>query len=678
MHRGEAARPVASTGAEPEIDPTREMGIDVGHLDKEGAPRRENTRDPCEKFARAGDVFEDVVQRHHVERAVLDRVVKYAVAHGKLGLARTCGQCALGLDSLHLESPPARLQQELALAGADVEDPTTTDVPCDQLEPVAKHRNGKRLGRSRLVNLRVAVVGRLERDGLLDRRVGENEVAGTATRDVGEKMRRRGRIGPGVLAVAADAERAPIHCAAERTRNRLPSGNETRLAQIGDPFDHAGHGSVLSTAATLPLPRFDLHLVSAHRRHQGEIGLGAHDAHLDGHLRILYLSYWGIDDGLTASTVLPHLAILASLDVVSEVVLCTIEHAGGGEVRALGSKLSHIPLRSRKLRSNLAEKSLAFGTFGPRLAAIVVRRRIDAMICRGSLAGSLGLFVHATTRTPYFVESFEPHVEYAVEAGAWSPWGPKALFLRATERLQRSTASGIMPVAEAYAKRLLAWGVPSARVRVVPCGVDLDRFAYSADVRAETRRAIGIGTELTAIYVGKFGGIYHDREFFETFGRFLERVEGMRLILLTPHTSDFVQQRLSEAGIEPKRIFATCVPHDQVPSYLCAADFAFSLNVPSPSKRFLSPIKHGEYWACGLPIVATAGVGDEADFLERERAGIFFDPGRTDMGEAVGRVLDLVNEPGHRTRIATIADRYRSFRHARHAYEYFLNTPRPS
>jgi len=47
-----------------------------------------------------------------------------------------------------------------------------------------------------------------------------------------------------------------------------------------------------------------------------------------------------------------------------------------------------------------------------------------------------------------------------------------------------------------------------------------------------------------------------------------------------------------------------------VPQYLGCADLGLALRQPSFSMQAVAPIKLGEYLLCGLPVVATARIGD--------------------------------------------------------------------
>lgn len=394
-----------------------------------------------------------------------------------------------------------------------------------------------------------------------------------------------------------------------------------------------------------------------------------------GGLNILFQSYWGAREGLTAATVYPHVRILAELPFVSAIWVCTIERDGLPPESAFPSipKTQHVQFRSRSVGINLATKALDIATFGARLVSLVRRHHIDAIVCRSSLAGILGYTAHVATGVPYLVESFEPHADYAVEAGAWKRHGAKAAFLRLVERRQLQTATGILPVAHSYADRLLRTsGLSPSRLRVVPCGVHLEAFAYSEATRRLMRERLGLGESLVGIYVGKFGGLYYDQEALEVFLTCFDFLSDFRLIVLSPQADEGIEQRMEALGIDPRRVVIASVPHGEVAAYLCASDFAFALYSPSPSKRALSPIKVGEYWANGLPVLMTEGVGDESSFIEGEQGGALLSATRNNLKSALDRIVGITRVPDHRRRIVQLARTHRSFAAAHDAYVTFL------
>ena len=55
---------------------------------------------------------------------------------------------------------------------------------------------------------------------------------------------------------------------------------------------------------------------------------------------------------------------------------------------------------------------------------------------------------------------------------------------------------------------------------------------------------------------------------------------------------------------------------------MSAADFAFSLHRPTPSKKAISPIKNAEFWANGLSIIMPDGIGDDSEITKNKNLGV--------------------------------------------------------
>lgn len=98
------------------------------------------------------------------------------------------------------------------------------------------------------------------------------------------------------------------------------------------------------------------------------------------------------------------------------------------------------------------------------------------------------------------------------------------------------------------------------------------------------------------------------------------------MVLLSPNPEEEVKQYISQFQLPADRILHTLAAHSEVPDYLHGADFAFATYKPSPTKRYLSPIKVGEYWASGLPVMITRGVGDETEIIPQQGGGVLIDP----------------------------------------------------
>ncbi len=386
---------------------------------------------------------------------------------------------------------------------------------------------------------------------------------------------------------------------------------------------------------------------------------------------LLYLSTWALDDGLTHSTVFPHLEVLQTSTRFDRLFLITVEHEPGTafEPTFPASRIQHATMRRRSYRPAPLARMVEYLTWPAHIGRICRNNRVELILARGAPAGALAHLSQRHGGAPYIVESFEPHARYMLESGVWRRWDPRYLFQSRWERAQKRHATALLPVSEGYRRLLINEGVPPERILNLPCTVDTEQFRFSADSRKNTRRELSLnGDCLLGVYVGKFGDNYYGKEAFSVFGRFAEQLPAFRMLVLTPMPAADVEALAREARFPVERLIVMASAHCDVPRYLCAGDVAFATSRPTPSRRFVSLVKVGEYWAAGLPVVITEGVGDDSDRIRAQSAGAVVTLESASLDEAVGRIQFLLREPGHRERIASLAGKYRSRGLVREAY----------
>lgn len=396
-------------------------------------------------------------------------------------------------------------------------------------------------------------------------------------------------------------------------------------------------------------------------------------------MKILFIGFWGLDDPLTLSTTFPNLEILANSQEVEHIRLATVEREG--YVPSLNlpfatNKISFQPLVSPNRKSLLATKFEEFIRFPRRLE--VMAREVGAthIIGRGAMAGALAYLTAVRTSLPFFVESFEPHADYMLDSGVWHRYDPRYIFQRFWEAKEKKYAQGLMPVAENYRRQLLREGLTGSQVVTVPCPVNLSVFDYQATIGQQIRVRLGFSDDaVVGVYLGKFGDIYYDQEAFQLFRAAADFFgPRFRLIILTPNSIPDVKAKLDRVGFVENQYFVTKSPHHEVPGYLSAANFAFAPIKPAPCRLYCSPVKVGEYWACGLPVLLTEGVGDDSDIIRREPAGgAGFDLNFPEsVPQALAQIASQIQKNDYRTQARALAQRYRSIERSQEAYGQLL------
>ena len=394
-------------------------------------------------------------------------------------------------------------------------------------------------------------------------------------------------------------------------------------------------------------------------------------------LRIIFIGYWSITDGLTKATILPWLKIMQESHFVEQVILCTIERDATKPTTANPvaefTKVDHVALYPTNKKYPLLTKISDFVQFPREIISIAKKQKTTTVFAHGAPAGALAYKVWKSLKLPFYVSSFEPHAAYMAESGVWHRRGLKYTFQRYWEGQQLKYASGLIPVSEKYRQKLLHLGVKASKVKTVLSPVQLNVFSFNKADRVNLRTNLGWQNNMIGIYAGKYGGLYFQQEAFRIYAQCFHLIPSFRLIILTPQPEEEIHAMLAAQNIDREHVLVKQVPHGEVPAYLSAADFAFATYKPGPSKKYLSPVKIGEYWANGLPVMLTEGVGDDSDIINNEGGGALFNLEQEgSVEQAIRQILSILKDPQHRQEIPKLAQKYRSPDRLREAFEYFF------
>jgi hypothetical protein len=291
-------------------------------------------------------------------------------------------------------------------------------------------------------------------------------------------------------------------------------------------------------------------------------------------------------------------------------------------------------------------------------------------MARSSLAGIAAYHYFKKTKTPFTVESFEPHADYMIDAGEWKSTGIKARLLNNYESKIKDAAAYLLPVANQYKDQLILQGVAPNKLITLPCTVDHLQFAHNTESRTKVRRELKINSEVTVgIYVGKFGGLYQKDKAFQTFKHIGAQFEHFEMIILSPTDKKDIETIATSNNYPIDKLHILSVKQKDVASYLSAADISFATYKSFPSNQYLSPIKIGEYWAAGLFTCVTNNVGDDSAIIEKEHIGSIIE-----KNEDISVLLKTFK----REDAVNAALKYRNRNLIKEAYDLILNQVKPT
>ena len=142
------------------------------------------------------------------------------------------------------------------------------------------------------------------------------------------------------------------------------------------------------------------------------------------------------------------------------------------------------------------------------------------------------------------------------------------------------------------------------------------------------------------VYAGKWSGWYAVSEMMDFVAVARNHLPNLRLLVLTQEPQDRCRHAAKERNIDDI-LTVRAAARESMVDYLSAADVGLSFRLPLPSASACSPVKNGEYLACGLPIVALDGVGDYSRLIATREVGVLLK--RLDAAEYQRGALELRN-----------------------------------
>jgi len=290
------------------------------------------------------------------------------------------------------------------------------------------------------------------------------------------------------------------------------------------------------------------------------------------------------------------------------------------------------------------------------LAAASLAKRSDATVIHGraSVSSAIAAMAAKLAGTRLFVDADGPLSQEYVDAGAWKE-GSLGHRLTAWGERHAMEVADVVAVLTSHRKREVAPWLSGAPVYILPCAVDLKRFRPMIERREAIRDELGL-TGTVFVYAGKAGGWYDTEEMVAFVAAAKEVFNPLTLLVLTGQ-DPAVFAALCERAEVP--FVSRAVPSAEMPAYLSSADVGLCFLRPFPSKLSCSPIKLGEYLACGLPVVSTSGCGDYDELIQTESIGTVVPNSNRDAYPPAARELErLLREDGVHDRCREAARRW--------------------
>ena len=376
---------------------------------------------------------------------------------------------------------------------------------------------------------------------------------------------------------------------------------------------------------------------------------------------VLYVAYWGALEPLGRALVLPAVKRLSNLG--ARITLVTFEkpadRARASDVKAVDDSLRAADVRWRPLtyhkRPTVPATALDIAHGVTRGVMEARAFKPDILHARTFVGGLMGLGLRRPTHAKliYHNEGFYPDEQ--VDAGFWQAGSPQHRLARRLERRLYSQADAIVSLSHKGKEVIESIDAVQRKrtpVIVVPSCVDLGHFARH-------ERASESPDALRLVYVGNVGGRY----MVDRIARFAYVARAQkpdaRLQLLTAAGPDVVRAALASSELPGDAWSSKFVAYERLPDELARHDAGFCFHSHGLSAAGGSSTKVGEYWAMGLPVIATPGLGDVDDIIRRERVGVVVGDHSDDAYRATFEELQvLLKDPELAQRCRAAAEKH--------------------
>ena len=389
---------------------------------------------------------------------------------------------------------------------------------------------------------------------------------------------------------------------------------------------------------------------------------------------ILVLTYWDYNDPLIQAYTLPYLKIIKQIAPVEiSIHLVTLEKnlkqkdklIFDSETLTDVIELPYIPFSFRALTGWI--NSIRS------LKSYIKKNNINTIHTWCTPAGMIGYILNKITKTRFVADSFEPHAEAMVENGTWKKSSIAFRLLFYFEKKIVLNANQIITIApgmDDYIKKKFALDFRSKFIK--PACVDLNRFNLNVKKKPELLSQLNLNDKIVCLYAGKFGGIYYSQEVFNFFKSAFSRYgNNVVFLILSNDDPKEINKNFIDAGIEKANFIIKSIPHQSMPEWMGLADFAICPVKTVPTKKYCSPIKTGEYWAMGLPVIITNNISNDSEIIDKSGLGyVWKDMSEDEYKNSLQKMEELLKMDKNTLSqsVRNLANEYRNFKIAETIY----------
>lgn len=231
----------------------------------------------------------------------------------------------------------------------------------------------------------------------------------------------------------------------------------------------------------------------------------------------------------------------------------------------------------------------------------------------------------------------------AADHGTTTEGSVRYRLTRAMETYAFKHVDVITTICKGLRNDIVARGIPSAKVTVIPNAVDIEKFSIGGAPDEALKAQLGLTGARVLGFIGSFYAYEGLDLLLTALPRILDQAPDVRVLLVGGGPQEEALERQArQLGVADKVVFTGRVPHSEVNRYYDLVDV---LVYPRHSMRLtelVTPLKPLEAMAQGRLFVAS-DVGGHKELIHDGETGVLF---RAESPQDLAnKVLDLLNTP---------------------------------
>ncbi|QBQ54482.1 TIGR04063 family PEP-CTERM/XrtA system glycosyltransferase [Nitrosococcus wardiae] len=338
--------------------------------------------------------------------------------------------------------------------------------------------------------------------------------------------------------------------------------------------------------------------------------------------------------------------------------------------RALGWETSHITSPKHYVAESLEEEIDSFHFYrSPRINGVRARlpimnqfavidtlaKRLDEVVRKvqpdllhahsPALNGAAAVRIARRWGLPVVYEVRAFWEDAAVDHGTSRAGGLRYRLTQGLETWVLKQVGAVTTICEGLRSEIIARGIPSDKVTVIPNAVDPGKFQMGAEPDQTLATKLGFKGKQVLGFIGSFYAYEGLSLLLESFPIILASAPNTRLLLVGGGPQEHnLKALVRERGFDDKVIFTGRVPHAEVQRYYDLVDIFVYPRLPMRLTEIVTPLKPLEAMAQGKLVVAS-DVGGHKELIRAGETGELFKAG--DPEALAHTVLNLLAQPEH-------------------------------